>query len=200
MSIGSQSREDRIIELVFPAREHRFGFIVDVGAADGIDNSNSYHMLKRPGWGGVLIEPEPTQYKDLEARYRGRDNVVCQNLAIGTGPPKQTLHCGMQSSTLQRKHYETHKDKHDVNYTGQVQVRVMTLTDLLVFLNVETIDFISIDAEGMNYPVWQTLDLSIFQPKLVCIEGGKFVMHGYRELCRLPGNTFYIREDLCNPL
>ena len=33
------------------------GFYVDIGANDGRSSSNTYHLEKTLGWGGILIEP-----------------------------------------------------------------------------------------------------------------------------------------------
>jgi len=61
------------------------------------------------------------------------------------------------------------------------------------------IDFLSIDAEGMDYEVWKSLK-GRWMPKLICIEGKGYKMTGYVELCRMTGNTFYMREDVCPKL
>ena len=37
-------------------------------------------------------------------------------------------------------------------------------------------------------------------PKLICIEGKRYSMEGYKKLCSLGGNIFYLREDLCETL
>jgi hypothetical protein len=74
------------------------------------------------------------------------------------------------------------------------------LNRILKELNVEKeIDFLSIDVEGMNYEAWQSLH-PFPLPKFVCMEGRGYRMNGYKEFCRLGGNTFYLREDLCMTL
>lgn len=197
-----QYGEDRILGLVF--RDQEEGLVVDVGAADGYWNSNSIGLLHRPGWQGVLIEPEPSQFKQLQSMYPNRLGVICVNCAIGMEEGIKTLYCGGQVSTFKDGVMESAIANHDVKYT-LAQVPVRRLTPLLLELEEQMdikrdIDFLSIDAEGMDYEVWRTLDTNVFSPKLVCIEGKKYIMPGYKELCRTAGNTFYLREDLCDLL
>jgi len=197
---SGQYGEDRILKLFF--RDKKWGFLVDVGAADGFWNSNSIGLLKRPGWQGILIEPETSQFQELQKRYEGREGITCVQCAIGLEEGESTLHCSKQVSTLKEDLREAAIAQHGVGFhTEQVQVR--TLTNVLEEYklgNRYPIDFMSIDAEGMNYEVWQSLDTKKFSPKLVCIEGKGYAMHGYKQLCQMTGNTFYVREDACPKL
>ena len=193
-AIGAgQHGEDRILGLVF--RDQPTGFLVDVGAADGFTNSNSIGLLKRPGWRGVLIEPERNQYMTMLARYKDSSQVSCLNCAVGPTPGTKTLWANGQASTLDPKTRQAATDMHGIAFEEQ-SVGVRTLKDILVSLGIRDVDFLSIDAEGMSYPVWQSLG-GYLLPKLVCIEGKGYEMPGYRELCRLGANTFYLREDQC---
>jgi FkbM family methyltransferase len=195
---SGQHGEDRILALVFGAQPS--GFLVDVGAADGFWNSNSIGLLKRPGWSAILIEPELEQFQILRRRYKERPRTVCTHCAIGKHEGVCTLFAGGQVSTFKQEIKRSAEVNHNVRYTEQ-QVQVWTLTHLLNELECpQNIDFMSIDAEGMNYEVWQTLDTKAFSPRLVCIEGKGYRMDGYKELCRLGGNTFYLREDACPKL
>ncbi len=196
---GSQYGEDRILNLFFRGQER--GLVVDVGAADGAINSNSWTLLQRPQWKGILIEPEPSQFQELRALYEGREDVRCIQCAIGMKRGKQLLYCERQASTFSEAHRKAYQEVHQLKYDQTVKVPMRRLTGLLSELGVdETIDFLTIDAEGMNYEVWESLDKKRFSPRLVCIEGKGYRMDGYRELCLTRGNTLYLREDLCDPL
>jgi len=193
--VGSgQHGEDRLLHLFF--RDQAEGILVDVGAADGYMNSNSIGLLKRPGWSGVLVEPEPSHFRALSERYRERDGVVCLPCAVGDGPVWQTFFCGGQVSTFDLDVKKAAEDVHKIEYTT-AKVEVYALTALLDDLRMADIDFLSIDAEGRNYDVWMTLDRSKHAPRLVCIEGKGYRMDGYIQLCRCGCNTFYVREDQC---
>jgi len=206
-AIGGQYGEDLILATIF--KDKTKGFLVDVGAADGLHNSNSFSLLLRHGWGGVLVEPESSQYRELLERYNERTNVVCVQCAIGPNETDEAkLFCGVpsqnsdhrQSTTLVPAFREAMKKAHKISFKEQ-SVHVRTLTRLLRDVSCPAdFDFLSIDAEGMNYKVWQTLDTSEFSPRVVCIEGKGYRMDGYREFCLTRGNTIYMREDICSQL
>jgi len=190
-----QYGEDRILGLVFQNQET--GLLIDVGAADGYTNSNSIGLLKRPGWKGILIEPEFEQFDKLQDRYKNRSGVICVNCGIGMKEGERTLYCCGQASTFKEGAKQATEIRHNIQYTTQQQgmVKLTTLLDKLKVT--DSIDFLSIDVEGMNYEVWKTLDKEKFSPKLICIEGKGYRMNGYRELCQMRGNTFYLKEDSC---
>jgi FkbM family methyltransferase len=193
-----QHGEDRLLSLVF--RDQKSGLLIDVGAADGYWNSNSRILLQRPGWSGILIEPEPEQFAKLNEMYTGRPGISCINCGIGLEEGRKTFYCGGQVSTFKDEIKHSAEVNHDIKYK-EIEVWISTLTSVLDDVGIDVaIDFLSIDVEGMNYEVWRSLDKQKYSPKLVCIEGNKYIMEGYKELCRLGGNTFYLREDICNKL
>ncbi len=190
---------DRILALVF--RDQETGLLVDVGAADGYKNSNSIGLLKRPGWKGILIEPEPDQFLELKFRYRNRNNVVCLNCAVGSEEGIKDFYCAGQGSTFKEETKKFFEEYRGVIYGPTIPVQIFALTRILEDQIIEQdIDFLSIDVEGMDYDVWMSLDKSKFSPKLICIEGKRYSMEGYKKLCSLGGNIFYLREDLCATL
>lgn len=191
--VGSgQYGEDRILAYIF--KDQKKGFLVDVGAADGYTGSNSIGLLKRPGWKGVLIEPEPEQFSKLQSQYPDRKKVICINCGAGKNEGFHTFYISGQVSTFKKEVKKSAEKIHHVTYKEK-QIYILTLTHLLDQLEIEEpIDFLSIDAEGMDFEIWESLDQKKYSPKLVCIEGCGFRMIGYRYLCQVGGNTFYLRE------
>ena len=51
MAVGSQCGEDAVFDEFFGDKSD--GFVVDVGAADGKDNSNSWNRINK-GWSAIL--------------------------------------------------------------------------------------------------------------------------------------------------
>ena len=121
--------------------------------------------------------------------------------SVGINEGIGTFYCGGQVSTFKDEIKKSLEVNHGIKYS-EIKMPIKTLTSILneLYSVPNEIDFLSIDVEGMNYEVWQSLDKSIYSPKLVCIEGRGYAMHGYKEFCRLGGNTFYLREDLCEEL
>lgn len=74
---------DRTIEKYI---DYDNGFYVELGANDGIRQSNTYYFEKNRGWSGILIEPSPNNF--LECRKnRSENNAIFCNACVRFGYP-----------------------------------------------------------------------------------------------------------------
>jgi hypothetical protein len=77
----SQGGEDGIIEHIFksilPPTQGRNSYCVDVGAWDGKHLSNTFTLLNRDKWSGMLVEADPARNTELRKLYEGREDVHC---------------------------------------------------------------------------------------------------------------------------
>lgn len=141
------------------------GRLIDIGANNGENLSNSRALIER-GWSGVLIEPSPGAFKSLESLYFENPNVRCLQAAIGKESGFTTLYDCKDSliSTISPEHRDLFPAKYD-----EVKVPVWTFRDLLLF-NPGPYDFITIDAEGLDWDILRQIDLT--EVKMVCAEHG----------------------------
>ena len=51
----------------------KYGFYIECGANDGVNQSNTWHFEKRLGWHGILIEPQPNVFLNLK-KNRSKKN------------------------------------------------------------------------------------------------------------------------------
>ena len=151
-------------------------------------------MLQNPLWGGILIEPEPTQFDKLQQLYEERYGIICVDCAIGKEEGSRTLYCGLQASTMDTVWRDRCIETHNTDYKA-IEVLVKPLTQVLNTLRSPKISFLTIDCEGMDWEVLQSLDLKRFQPKFICMEGSGYTIPGYKEYTKTRGNTFYVRTD-----
>lgn len=177
----SQNQEEKVIREYFG---EYVGTFIDIGSNDGVTLSNT-KALADVGWSGVFVEPSPLAYLKLKDNYRlhGQrpkemhhrtfEGLYFYNVAIGT-------HNGRM------KFYEsgTHLNKGDVGLlsTGNAEEmkrwpgekfeeREVICYRWKTFLNrlkIKKFDFISIDAEGLDFQILEQIDLK--DTKLVCIE------------------------------
>ncbi|SDV47054.1 class I SAM-dependent methyltransferase [Chitinasiproducens palmae] len=74
-SLYAQGTEEgilaRLMERIAPT--HRF--CVDIGASDGLRNSNTALLLREQGWGGVLVEASDYRFGKLVDHYAGAEHV-----------------------------------------------------------------------------------------------------------------------------
>ncbi len=68
--------EEGVIEHIFHKITAQPGFCVEFGAGDGINFSFTRVLIDHHGWGGLLIEADPTLAERLEKNYRNHPRVV----------------------------------------------------------------------------------------------------------------------------
>jgi FkbM family methyltransferase len=189
-----QYGEDKIILEFF--KGPAVGTVVDVGAADPQDNSNSEVLLAK-GWQGILIEPEPNQFAGLQKFYTHNPRVHCVNTAVGTPARSATFHRNKQVSTFLPEWRKRCEEKYNLIYI-EMEMTIKPLTDILNDLGVEQVDFLSVDTEGMEVEVFASFDWKRWRPKLVCTEGGMGALpqYGYKLFTTTNGNRFFVPEEI----
>lgn len=176
----SQHQEQQIITDYFGDFK---GFLLDIGANDGITFSNSRALLQL-GWFGVLVEPsEKTFEKLVENSDQFTGKVVLHNCAIGeyngttdfyeSGPlVSEADHSLVSSMKVQETDRWRRKSKPEdpIVKFNKVTVPVITFAELLKNSGCDTFDFITIDVEGMELEILRQMDLTALSCSLICIE------------------------------
>jgi len=170
----AQEGEDLVLARMF---EHQAtGTYVDVGAHHPIRFSNTY-LLHRRGWRGVNIDAAPGSMKAF-ARLRPDDI----NLEVGVTAHEETraFHVFNEAAlntfdaerarSLERPPYKIVEVR---------EVRCAPLSKILREHAIGAIDLLSVDAEGFDFEVLQTVDWAITRPKVVITE------HFSRDLAEL---------------
>jgi FkbM family methyltransferase len=173
------------------------GFVVDVGAADGCVNSNTVQLLmKYPNWGGVFIEPDPTQFEALSQHYQGRKNTQCFRYGVGKLCEQKLFYSAGQVSTFSTVWRTRCEEMYKLHFT-RVMIESRSLTAILEEARAPfIIDFLSIDCEQMDQEVLDSLDMDKYFVRLICMEGSGHNVPNYKVHGKTHGNTFYIRELL----
>ena len=155
--LTSQFGEDMYIYNNFINIHSPDGTFIELGAMDGYSYSNTFFFENTLGFKGVLIEPT-TQYNTL---VQNRPNCKCINVAINYDN-KDTLFigngaCGGLESTMDIKH----RNRFHSNITSGYYVKCSPLSDIINDCNLKYIDLLSIDVEGAELIVLETIDFSI---------------------------------------
>ena len=174
LRMPSQHGEDLWLWSYFQKRDH--GFFVEVGAYDGVTFSNTY-FLEAMGWHGILIEPNPENFKlCLERRLYS----ACINAAVSNSPESQiSLSLVKGDSGVDSLSFTRSSGKHldRIAKTGAeiINISVPALKLSKILENVEeAIDLISIDVEGAELDVLQSLDFVKHAPSVFVIEDNSF--------------------------
>jgi FkbM family methyltransferase len=133
----------------FPTEE---GVYVDVGAFHPIHCSNTLLLHKR-GWRGVNI--------DMNA-----DKIALFNQLR---PDDVNVHSAVSSAPGKARSYRSGLvESMSLDPEGDIPVR--RLDDILAQTPFRKIDYLNIDCEGHDYEVLQSIDLSVYQPRIITIE------------------------------
>lgn len=152
----AQSGEDEWLDrnwdrLRLPAQ----GVFVEVGVGDGTSISNSLWLEER-GWTGLLVEPDTRQHDKIRATRKA------PLAAYAAGKPQQRPFIAAEAPELSGFLRETTE--------GTVlDVAVLPLSEILDLYGILRVDVLSIDTEGTEIEVWDSL-AGRFRPKVVFME------------------------------
>lgn len=170
----SQLGQDRFIDEFFNKQENLV--FLDIGAHDGVTISNSYFLETKRNWTGMCIEPQPAEFEKLKSNRK----CVCVNTAVSNfeGETEFTLVEGYANmlSGISDDYNKTHVErvKGEVNHYGgkinTIKVQVRKLQSILDEHNLTEIDFCSIDTEGSEFNIIQSIDFDKTNIKVFIIE------------------------------
>lgn len=177
-----QHGEDRIVYDLLLSKDIGKGNYVDVGANHPSTISNTY-LLYRNGFRGIVIEPNPELIR-LFRFFRPGD------IALPVG-------CGARAEKLPFYISRTPVLSSFANATGvikQLQLPVLPLDEVLYDHAYDTIDFLSIDVEGLTIEVLKGAAETIPRARIICIEydGEK----GIREISQYLSDTHQLYKKL----
>jgi len=163
----SQYLEDIFIDSIF--RGKATGTYVDIGANDPSDLSNTKRFYDR-GWTGLNVEPDVHMHQKLCAE-RPRDKNL--NIGIGNQTGELTFY-ELSPNTLSSFNKESALQslrKEGAILVSETPVNVISLADLLKE-NVHSgqIDFLSVDAEGLEVEILSSNDWKEYRPIAVIVE------------------------------
>ena len=200
----AQEGEDLILDRIF---EHQAkGVYVDVGAHHPRRFSNTL-LLYRRGWHGVNIDATPGSMEPFR-KQRPRDI----NLEIGvTGVAEERDFFVFNEPALNTFDAARAKslDKPPYKIEAVHKVRCAPLSVVLNEYSIRAIDLLTIDAEGYDFEVLQTLDWDVSSPQVVLVEQHardvevllstelhQFMRaRGYRLAAKTHNSVFYMRES-----
>lgn len=170
----SQLGQDKFIDEYFQQQTNLV--FLDVGAHDGITLSNTYFLEKHRLWSGLCIEPQPSEFEKL----RDNRNCICLNTAVSIydGEIDFTYVDGYANmlSGISQNYNQAHKDRivREVNEHGgsinTIKVPAKRLQSILDQYLLYNIDFCSIDTEGSEFDIVQSIDFEKTKIKIFIIE------------------------------
>lgn len=164
----SQNGQDEYILSLLNNKEN--GFFVELGACDGVLFSNTYYFEKKLNWTGILIEPNPLYWEDLNKnRNCGLSNKLCDDVS---GKEVDFLLAEAMGGIINDNpgywvNYHMDKDK--------LKLKTFTLSEILdEFKAPKVMDFLSLDVEGSEYNILSTFPFDKYEFNYICVEHNNY--------------------------
>lgn len=172
----SQEGEDLILKRIFENKKN--GFYVDIGAHHPKRFSNTY-LFYKIGWVGLNVDAMPGSMKAFE-KIRPKDI----NIEMGVGEREGEMEYylfnepalnGFSKSLSNQRHENESSFKIIAKKTVEVRKLSSIFEDYLP--DNQFVDFLSIDAEGLDFTVLKSNDWRKYRPRFVLIEIIKSSLH-----------------------
>lgn len=164
----SQEGEDMILKRYFENQKN--GFFIDVGAHHPKKFSNTYYFYLK-GWKGINIDAMPGSMKEFN---KIRKNDI--NIEVPISDEKQVLtyfafnEPALNSFDEKLSIERLANSKYHLKFKKQIETsRLDEILDKYLPINT-SIDFLSIDVEGLDFQVLKSLNLNKYKPKIILIE------------------------------
>lgn len=169
----SQCGEDLLISYIFNLRGIFKPTYLDIGANDPyfLNNTALFYSL---GSRGINIEANPVLIKDF-FKYRPEDI----NLSFGIGSNETIMDFYIMNdptlSSFSAQECEKYIATGKYHIIKTQKIKISTIQNVLdEFNNGIFPDFLSIDAEGMDFEILKTIDYQKSAPKVICVEAADY--------------------------
>lgn len=194
---------------------YRDGYFVELGANEGIVQSNTYYFEKQKGWRGLLIEPSPNKYLECIANRSNKNSIYCA-ACVSFDYKERFVELAYSDFMTAGLNVETDienpmdhakkgekylKDNEPVFIFG---AKAEQLNNLLIKSSAPgQIDFLSLDVEGAEIEVLKGVDHNKFRFKYLLIECRDFeklneylTINNYQFLEKLSHHDYLFKSQL----
>jgi FkbM family methyltransferase len=177
----SQCGEDLLVQYIFYLRNISKPTYIDIGANDPFYLNNTA-LFYTNGCRGINVEANPAL---LENFKKNRPDDV--NLNIGIAAQESTLDFYVINdptlSSFSKEECEKFIATGKYHITNTLKIKVTTIRKILdEFNNGVFPDFLTLDAEGMDFEILRTIDYTNNAPKVICVEVADYSPIGAGEL------------------
>lgn len=204
-SLSDRGQDRWVINDVFEGK--RGGFFVELGAADGFSESNTYVLEKRFGWRGICIEPNPVLFDALVNKYHRSCTCVPHAVDAEHGTV-EFIRAGQTSGVIVEESDNSAEKRPELIAAARADGRIETvetipLGELLDKYDAPpVIDYFSFDVEGLETRILRNFPFDRYTFLAVTIERPTpelneiMFRHGYHFVKNSLYDTFYIHESL----
>lgn len=174
MKYHSQAKQDLIIDNLMKGKDG--GTFIDIGANDGITYSNSFFFEKERNWSGICIEPIKETFQKLKenrkcilvngAVYESDQMIRFKNVR---GYSEMLSGILEYRSSIHDERTERELSAHG-GYSEIIEVRGLKFSTILDKYNIKAVDYLSLDIEGGEFEVLNSIDFNIYDISFLTVE------------------------------
>lgn len=165
----SQEGEDLVLARILENMKVSNGFFVDIGAHHPTRYSNTFYFYRR-GWRGINVDALPGT-KKLFSRKRPRDITIECGVGAEAGVLKYYSFNEPALNTFSEAE-ATRKNISPYRIVERLDLPIVTLKNILDdhLPSGIKIDFMTIDAEGLDHEIVSSNDWQLYRPKVILVE------------------------------
>lgn len=171
----SQAGEDQVIRyLVNDCLQLNKPSYLEIGTHHPVFGNNTYYFYLR-GSRGVCIEPDP-RFKKLNRRYRSKDVFIQAGIGLRNDKHSDFYVFPKEYSgwnTFSKEEANKRKAETAIAYEV-IQCELVTINDVIGTYFTATPNIVSIDVEGLDLDILQSLDFDKYRPDIICVESITF--------------------------
>ena len=171
----SQYKQEALVLKYFNNKKN--GFFIELGGLDGIRHSNTFLLENKYNWKGLIIEPSPSLYKELQINR----NVSTENILVGDKRQEgveflyiedKTKCIGLQGVVENYHPAHLNRTMRELNNATYelIQLKMVTLQEICEKYKISKVDYLSLDVEGSELKVLQGIDFSKVDIRLIGVE------------------------------
>ncbi len=173
--------QDEVNSILKEYINYKNGFYIEIGANDGVRQSNTLYFEKFKNWRGILVEPSK-RYNNLIKNRKKKNyffNVACcsfESINKYRSFYYADLHT-LSKNNINQKDLASFQKEVETHFSGKVEefkIEQIPLNELLIKSKApEIIDFFSLDVEGDELSILKGINFDVYKFKLLLIEGEK---------------------------
>ena len=151
--------------------------IIQIGANNGKDSTFDFIKENKDSLElAILIEPIPFIIDELKSQYKDINNIIVENIAITDEEnlEKMTLYylgdSNYEVSSFNKNHVITHKPPGSLYPLESLEVSCSTINKLMDKHNIDIIDYLFIDTEGLDVHIIASINFTKYKIKNIIFE------------------------------